>query len=57
MRAHLPCCKAALDGILIDAGVLPDDSPAYVHALTLVAPQRGPNGIKIELRGPLASLA
>ena len=51
--AHLPCAKAAIDG-LIDAGVLPDDDPRYVGAITLVAPQRGPDGLRIELRGTLA---
>ena len=32
--------KAALDGI-VDAGVLPDDGPNYVHAVTLEAPVKG----------------
>lgn len=34
-----PSVKAALDG-LVDAGFLPDDGPAHVHAVTLHAPQR-----------------
>jgi len=54
---HYPVIKACLDGILLDAGVLEDDSPSYVHAITMEAPQRGPAGVKIELRGPLASFA
>lgn len=34
-----PSVKAAIDG-LVDAGLLPDDSPPYVHAVTLRAPRR-----------------
>lgn len=34
----LPSIKAAIDG-LIDAGVLPDDSPEYVRSITMVAPR------------------
>jgi crossover junction endodeoxyribonuclease RusA len=37
--AHLPSAKAALDGI-VDAGVLPDDSPKYVVMMAMHAPQR-----------------
>jgi crossover junction endodeoxyribonuclease RusA len=34
----LPSIKAAIDG-LIDAAVLPDDSPEYVRSITMVAPR------------------
>lgn len=34
-----PAAKAALDG-LVDAGVLPDDTPDVVRALTFLAPRR-----------------
>jgi crossover junction endodeoxyribonuclease RusA len=34
----LPSIKAAIDG-LIDARVLPDDSPEYVISITMVAPR------------------
>jgi hypothetical protein len=36
---HLPAVKGVVDG-LIDAGVLDDDGPEHVTALTLMAPQR-----------------
>jgi hypothetical protein len=35
-----PAAKAAIDG-LVDARVLPDDSPEFVRALTFVAPEYG----------------
>ena len=38
-RACAPAVKAALDGI-VDAGVLPDDGPAFVWAVTYRAPFR-----------------
>lgn len=38
--ASFPTAKAAIDG-LVDVGVLPDDSPAHLKALTFVAPERG----------------
>jgi crossover junction endodeoxyribonuclease RusA len=34
----MPTIKAAIDG-LIDAGVLPDDSPEYVKSITMMAPR------------------
>ena len=34
----LPSIKAAIDG-LIDAGVLPDDSPEFVRSILLLAPR------------------
>lgn len=39
--ASFPSAKAAIDG-LVDAGVMPDDDPAHLHALTFLAPERGP---------------
>lgn len=42
----LPSLKAAVDGI-VDAGVLPDDSPAYVAGLMILAPMRGPDGLTV----------
>lgn len=38
--AAFPTAKAAIDG-LVDARVVPDDTPAYVRALIFVAPERG----------------
>lgn len=38
--ATYPTAKAAIDG-LVDAGVLVDDSPQFVRAITFVAPTRG----------------
>lgn len=39
--ASFPTAKAAIDG-LVDAGVLTDDDPAHLRALTFLAPERGP---------------
>jgi hypothetical protein len=36
---HLPSVKAAIDG-LVDAGIIPDDSPAHLRTLTMHAPKR-----------------
>lgn len=37
--ACFPAVKAGIDG-LVDAGVVPDDKPAYLRALTFVAPEK-----------------
>lgn len=37
--AIAPAYKAALDGI-VDAGILPDDGPEYVHAVTFLPAHR-----------------
>jgi crossover junction endodeoxyribonuclease RusA len=50
---HAPVLKAVIDG-LVDAGVLPNDTGREVQAITMHAPARGPNGVKLELRGNLA---
>lgn len=55
-RAHLPDCaacypaaKAALDG-LVDAGVLIDDSPAYVKSMTFLEPTvSGKHALELEV--------
>lgn len=36
---YYPAVKAAIDG-LVDAGVIPDDSPKYVGRVTMVAPRK-----------------
>jgi len=42
----IPSIKAAIDG-LIDARVLPDDSPEYVKSITLIAPRLpGPDEVE-----------
>lgn len=49
VAACVPEAKAALDGI-IDAGVLPDDSPKYVKAHIYLAPEVcGRDGMRIEI--------
>jgi len=40
--------KAALDG-LVDAGLLPGDTPAFVAALVHVSPERGPDRLRMAL--------
>lgn len=47
---HLPAVKAAVDG-LVDAGWLADDSPRYVAALLLRAPEPSSSpGLRIAVR-------
>src|SRR5205823_3279791 len=38
--------KAAIDG-LVDARILPDDTPAHVCSLTFHTPRRGPAGLHV----------
>ena len=38
--ACFPAVKAAVDG-LVDAGIIPDDSPQYVHSISFYAPLVG----------------
>lgn len=45
-----PAVKAAVDGI-VDAGVLPDDSPEYVKALTYLRPLRGEPALTLWIAG------
>lgn len=45
-----PAVKAAIDG-LVDAKVLPDDSPEFVRALTFLPPQKDKNSLVIYIRG------
>ena len=44
--AHSPVVKALVDG-LVDAKVLPDDSPAYLRALRIHPPTRGKPGVTL----------
>ena len=45
-----PAVKAAIDGI-VDAGVLPDDSPKYMKSLIFLTPQNDRNSLVIYIRG------
>jgi hypothetical protein len=48
-----PSVKAAVDG-LVDIGVIPDDSPQFVHSLHFTAPKRAKESmIRLTLTGPL----
>ena len=47
---HLPACKAVLDGI-VDAGVIPDDSPEWVLSQCFFPP------IKTKNTGVLVTMA
>lgn len=49
-----PAVKAAIDG-LVDAGILEDDSPAYVRAITFLPPQRGKDGLTLRVAGETKS--
>jgi crossover junction endodeoxyribonuclease RusA len=44
--AHSPVIKALVDG-LVDAHVLPDDSPTYLRALRIHPPTRGKPGVTL----------
>lgn len=44
--AHMPVLKACVDG-LRDAGVLTDDTGLQVRSVTMHAPVRGPDGVRI----------
>ena len=45
-----PAVKAAIDG-LVDAGVLPDDSPEFVRSLVFLPPKKDRNALVIYIRG------
>jgi hypothetical protein len=51
--SHFPPLKATIDGI-VDAGLLPDDGPEYVRAITMAAPRRDktePEGLLLVING------
>jgi hypothetical protein len=45
-----PAVKAAIDG-LVDAGILPDDSPEFVRSLVFLPPLKDKNSLVIYIRG------
>lgn len=45
-----PAVKAAIDG-LVDAGVMEDDSPEFLHSITFLQPQRGKNALTLTITG------
>jgi crossover junction endodeoxyribonuclease RusA len=45
-----PAVKAAIDG-LVDAKVIPDDSPEFLRSVNFLRPQRGRNSLVIYVRG------
>jgi len=45
-----PAVKAAIDGI-VDAGILPDDSPQYVRSIIFLGPKKGKDSLVIHIRG------
>ena len=45
-----PAVKAAIDG-LVDAGVLPDDSPEFVKSLVYLPPKKDKNSLVLYIRG------
>lgn len=45
-----PAVKAAIDG-LVDAGILPDDSPKYVRSLIYLPPINDRNALVLYIRG------
>lgn len=53
--ACMPAVKAAIDG-LVDAGIIPNDSPQYVRSLTFTAPTTvGYDALSLRITGPLCS--
>ena len=50
VAACAPEAKAAIDGI-VDAGVIPDDSPVFLHSVTFYAPDVcGMDGLRITIK-------
>jgi len=45
-----PAVKAAIDG-LVDAGVMQDDSPEFLNAITFLQPIRAQNALTLEITG------
>lgn len=41
-----PAAKAAIDG-LVDAGIVPDDSPTYLRWILFQAPEKGEPGLRV----------
>jgi hypothetical protein len=53
--ACLPAVKAAVDG-LVDADVIPNDSPRYVRSLLFTAPTTiGYDALSLRITGPMCS--
>lgn len=50
VAAHNPAAKAAIDGI-VDAGLIVDDSPKYLLAVTFLPPARGEDALTLTLEG------
>jgi len=51
--SHFPTLKATIDG-MVDAGLLEDDSPEFVRAVTMMAPRRDkeePEGLLVVING------
>lgn len=45
-----PAVKAAIDGI-VDAGIIPDDTPNYCRNIIFMPPQRGKNALVLHVVG------
>jgi hypothetical protein len=45
-----PAVKAAIDG-LVDAGVMQDDSPEFLTAITFLQPVRAENALTLHITG------
>jgi hypothetical protein len=45
-----PAVKAAIDG-LVDAGIVPDDSPAYLRSVEFLAPMKGRDALTLYVYG------
>jgi hypothetical protein len=54
VAACVPAVKAAIDG-LVDAGVLVDDSPKYLHAIVFNQPRKGKPALHLRIDGDLAT--
>jgi len=51
--SHFPALKATIDGI-VDAGLLENDTPEFVRAITMMAPRRDklePEGLLVVING------
>lgn len=45
-----PAVKAAIDG-LVDAGVIPDDKPEFLHSVEFLQPRKGKDALVLYVHG------
>lgn len=51
-----PSVKAAIDGCLVDAGIVPDDSGVYLKGLLYLPPLKGPDALELVITEVVSSV-